>query len=624
MTTLISANTITSFLSMQVTPPFDVLIPHQCKAEEAISRLPAYTLTCGIPKDGLKSLAENQDKILNQPVNIQIQAAIEVTPKYFNGVVTAIHLDPAHQTCKLTIKPELSKLEQSCRNRVFLNQKPFDVVHQVIQEQVLAYSTTFKLAVPDSIVSGLVLNAKKEMLMQYQESDLAFISRLLSHMGLFYYFTYDEGVCTMHFVTGADQVKHLKTPIGLDNTSQMARECMTSWVKHSNVSATNVVVDDYNPDDVQVQLKTGEVKDDKANVMVFPAGVTTRQQSQQVASNVAASIQSQQQYYKGTTGRLDLYPGMCFSLLDEGNGDIKDYLVTEMVATAHGHKQHVSAANNLHQNQYSCHVVAVEATTSYQPVCSFQKPQVYALQTATVVAPLNKTQAPIQVDNMGRVKIQFPWESVKHTADSAAWVRVLQPNAGKNWGMLWVPRQGDEVLVSFLNGDIDHPIIVGSSYNSLSTTPIDLHDSPYQTIIKMTSIDGQNKDASRYNELSFNNEIKNERVTLKAERDLTQVIQKDAVMKVTGKSTTTVEQGNMLMHVESGMLVAKAAKGITLQVGNSKIVMDKLSMQLIAPIIKLNPSSTGSAKAVKSIVDGADKLITEKYGLIKNDLAGNE
>ena len=523
----------------------------------------------------------------------------------------------------MTIEPALAILNQSRRNRIFLNKKPFDIVYQILQEQLFTAYPHFKLDAPDSVIKSLVLNSQNDMTMQYQESDFAFISRLLHQIGVYYYFTSDKDTHTMHCVSLVSQLTALPGVIECDKHAQRHATTITSWKSIHNNFSENIVIDTYDPSQASTLLQYGDVDSSKLNYFEFPGVQKNKNEAEELVQNKKSELESHHNYYIGTTGRLDLLPGVYFTM-DNGKGDHNDYVVTSVEWKANGPAQTQVRTDQKITNDYSCIFHAIDAQASnYQPMCSFEKPVIQGLQTAVVIAPVGH---PIMVNEVGQVKVRFMWENDANSAENCAWIRVMQSNAGQNWGMIWVPRVDDEVMVSFQNGDIDHPLIVGSAYNSSKMPALDMNQQAHTTAIKMASISKDATDSTRSNELIFNNDMDNESITIIAQRDFTQVIQNDAMTVVEGASQTQVLQGNMLVKVEQGALVAQASKSITLQVGGTELVLNPSSISLIASVIYLNPSSSGSGTPsnLEGKVNDAQELKTKQYNVIQNDIISSD
>ena len=211
-----------------------------------------------------------------------------------------------------------------------------------------------------------------------------------------------------------------------------------------------------------------------------------------------------------------------------------------------------------YENQFTC----IPAAVPYRPSRTTPKPVVPGTQTAVVVGPAGEE---IFTDKYGRVKVQFHWDREgKNDADSSCWVRVGTPWAGKNWGMIHIPRIGQEVIITFLEGDPDRPIIVGSVYNADMMPPYELPQNKTQSGLKSRSTLQGTPD--NFNELRFEDKKGEEKIYFHAEKDYEQVVENNFTQKIgfdkkdPGKQTidiyadrtTTLETGNDKTQIKTG------------------------------------------------------------------------
>jgi type VI secretion system secreted protein VgrG len=186
--------------------------------------------------------------------------------------------------------------------------------------------------------------------------------------------------------------------------------------------------------------------------------------------------------------------------------------------------------------EFSVSIEAVDATTRIRPPRTTPKPVVQGTQTAMVVG---KSGEEIDTDQYGRVRVQFPWDRYgKNDENSSCWVRVAQVWAGANWGAMHIPRIGQEVLVSFLEGDPDRPIITGRVYNGDSMPPYDLPANATQSGIKSRSSKGGA--GANFNEIRFEDKMGEEVLTFHAEKDLKTVVEHDQAISVGNDETVDI------------------------------------------------------------------------------------
>jgi type VI secretion system secreted protein VgrG len=236
-----------------------------------------------------------------------------------------------------------------------------------------------------------------------------------------------------------------------------------------------------------------------------------------------------------------------------------------------------SGAGSETEATYSNTFTAMPATVKFRPPRLTPKRLVYGTQTAVVVGPSGEE---IYTDKYGRVKVQFHWDR-RGTMDekSSCWVRVSQPWAGKGWGAVWLPRIGQEVIVDFLEGDPDRPIITGRVYNAQQMPPYALPDEMTKSTFKSYS----SKGGGGFNELRFEDKKGSEEVFLHAEKDLELRVKNDLHETVVNERHLTV-QSNMLEQIDGdhsfavkgdqnqkvdGTVSLKAGQDLQMKVGNN-------------------------------------------------------
>jgi type VI secretion system secreted protein VgrG len=342
-------------------------------------------------------------------------------------------------------------------------------------------------------------------------------------------------------------------------------------------------------------------------------------------------------------GRSDcraFVPGYLFRLTHHYR---REYNTTYLL-TAVTHR----AANNLlsavpasYANTFTC----IPKTTPFRPARVTPKPVVQGLQTAVIVGPKGEE---IHTDKYGRVKVQFHWDRQgKRDDKSSGWIRVAQSWAGKQWGTLFLPRIGQEVVVDFLEGDPDRPLITGAVYNAENMPPYQLPARQTQSGIKTSSSRGGG--AVQGNELRFEDKKGAEEIYLHAQKDLTCVVEanenllvkKDQTIEIInnrtetvkngheqvtiargnrlvqvamGDDTLTIKMGNQTTRLNLGKSTTEAMQGIELKVGANSILVDQAGITLKGLIIKLEGIAMLQVKAPMTRVSG-DGMLTLKGGI---------
>jgi len=279
------------------------------------------------------------------------------------------------------------------------------------------------------------------------------------------------------------------------------------------------------------------------------------------------------------------------------------------------------------RDDYENEFETIPATVTFRPERRSRRPEISGVQTALVVGPKGEE---IYSDKYGRVKVQFYWDrDGKKDQNSSCWLRVSQDWAGKNWGSVFIPRIGQEVIVEFLEGDPDRPIITGRVYNAEQMPPYTLPDNQTQSGVKTRSSSGGG--TSNYNELRFEDKMGSELILVHAEKDLqtevehdeTRSVKHDRTTTITNNETKTIEQGNESIElnqgnqttkVDLGSIDTEAMQSITLKVGQSSIVIDQKGVTIQGMMISIQGQVQVQVQAPMVQVN-ADAMLILKGGI---------
>ncbi|BBA35859.1 type VI secretion protein VgrG1 [Methylocaldum marinum] len=277
--------------------------------------------------------------------------------------------------------------------------------------------------------------------------------------------------------------------------------------------------------------------------------------------------------------------GALFNLTDYPRADQnREYLIVAATYRLQS-DAYLSGGSVLEGDAFHCTLTALDSRQPYRPPRKTRKPFVQGPQTAVVVGPPGEE---IYTDRHGRVKVQFHWDREgQRNENSSCWLRVSQPWAGQGWGTVAIPRIGQEVIVDFLEGDPDQPLITGRVYNAQQRLPYPLPAAAHMMGFKSNSTPGGNG----YCEMVIHDRAGEEKIVLHSQKDMsttvrnndTQHVMADRTIQVDGHHTETIRkdlqlivtEGNQSNVVQSGHLYLEAAESITLKVGNSTLQMDK-------------------------------------------------
>ena len=588
----------------------------------------------------------NFDKVIGQNATVRLDLGNGKT-RYFNGVVSRFvqagqESDYAHY--KATLVPWLWFLTRAADCRIFQEKKVPDIIEEVFKGQSFA---AYELN-----LSG---NYRQwEYCVQYRETDFNFVSRLMEQEGIYYFFKHEAG---KHTLVLADSISaHQKSP-GYEtivfrppSKALVGRECISEWMMEKEVQPGAYELNDFdfkNPKKA-LRAKSGISRShERADMEMYdyPGDYVQHGEGEVYSKVRIEELQSRFELLRGQATARGLGTGSLFALKDHPRSDQnREYLITSAAYRVDGGQFESSGAEKA-GDFFSCAFTAVNCTapfTPFRPARLTPKPTIQGPQTALVVGPKGEE---IHTDKFGRVKLQFPWDRYgKADENASCWVRVSQSWAGKKWGAIYLPRIGQEVVVEFLEGDPDYPIITGRVYNGEAMPPYALPDNKTMSTVKSDS----SKGGKGFNEIRFEDKKNSEQVFLHAERNLDIRAKKDRFETILGERHLLVKKdkfekvdnrhedvqtshfekigtdrhldvgGKEAVHVGGGQslavggnltqevggtlsqkitgkvylsatgdLVLESASNITLKVGGSTIAIDASGIGLAAPLIKI-------------------------------------
>lgn len=519
--------------TLTVTTPFgaDELLLDHFQGVEAISQPFKFSLSMRSANTGL-------DPALIIGASVTVKFALPAGPvRYFNGIVSRfMHAggDKAFSSYSAELVPSLWLLTLSRDRVIYQNKTAADIIKAVLGE----FGVTF-----DAQLTGAY--GSREYCVQYDETALEFISRLMEEEGIFYFFTFRNGGHTMVLGDSASAHTDCADAAALryfpDEGGRRVIDAVNQLEYESRLVAQKFEYSDYNYLTPSTALKTESAgATGKGKQFEYPgkhavvADGTQRAKVRSEASQVDGAV------CRGTSYCYPLAAGKKFTL----SGHSRAALNTSLVLRAVTH-----AASN---DQYSNAFEAFPATTPFRPPRVALLPRVSGSQTALVVGPSGEE---IWTDKHGRIKVQFHWDRLGvKDENSSCWVRVSQSWAGLGWGSLFLPRIGQEVVVSYVDGDPDRPLVTGCVYNAENTPPVTLPGMQTQSTIKSRS----SKQGAAGNEMRMEDKKDAEEFYFHAQKDMKVEIENDLSTKlVKGSETHTLEKGDRTVDVQTGKEIHK-------------------------------------------------------------------
>lgn len=565
------------------TPLGDTFTFTRLDGRDEISRCFAYTVV-------LVGRNANVDplQMLGQVVSIEAE---DEPKRWFSGLASdfrLIRIEDGLARYEAVVRPWLWFLSNTTDCRIFQNMSVIDIVEDIFSKYGIA---KFEKRLQGSY-------PPREYCVQYDESDLDFVQRLLEHEGIFYFFEHDDGE---HTLILADAMSKLKPVPGYETVefnygaigSRRDKEYITEWAFISTVRPGAYVHTDFDFQKPGADLMSqssqpfGHKEASGENYRQPGAHLDTgrgdavaavrREELQAVHQRIAA-VGHARGLFAGCTFKLDLFPR------EDQN---REYLVI----SAEYRIFDPSFESGIQAEGETYTVLLGVAPTSivYRPPRITPRPIMRGPQTATVVGPSGEE---IYTDKYARVKVQFHWDREgKKDQNSSCFVRVSQTWAGSGWGFIQIPRIGQEVIVDFVEGDPDRPIITGRVYNASQMPPYGLPGNATQSGWKSNS----SKGGGGYNELMFEDKAGSELVNFQAQKDHNLLIKNDRTKLVQHDQSDRIDHD------------AKHSVGHNLDedVGNNKTV--KVGVDQTTNIGSNDTETVGSNR---SLTVGANETIS--------------
>jgi type VI secretion system secreted protein VgrG len=575
-------------------------------------------------------------------VTVTQQFGSQDLKRHFHGHVAGFERlgpGPAGRTAyRLTAVPGIWRLGLATRCRVFEGKTAKAVVDSVISDHGLPAATWGILPSLEPI----------PYCTQFNETDLHFVSRILEEHGLTYYFTHTDSTHTLHISATSPGFPAFEggSVVAVHNTPNFGE--LGEWRRAQHARSAAMMFDDMDTERSQpsvVLTKNADTRvyaDEPAmwssgKVNRWPGGMSTRTG---LDSAAVAMGQAEAAADEFTATAIDprYVPGARATVAvraEDRSETSQQYVVTAVRHVAADTTGLTAGAGGI--ESYSGSLQMVAASRTWMPPQRHTRPVMAGLYSAKVTGPSGEK---IHVDAYGRIKIKFRWDRSSADDDTTSiWVRVAQAAAG-SWGGTWfLPRVGDEVLVAFLDGDPDRPLVTGSVYGKDAKPPFLPGANRAQSGIRTRSY--KSDSAEDANILRFEDKKGDEEVLLHAQKDLTVEVEHDEVRKVDhdqketiknsrtvtindsddtltvdkGNVTHTISMGDLKVTCKAGSITMEAMQKITLKVGNSTVVIDQMGVTTKGMTISDEAQLQHKTKATMIQEDG-DAMIKMQGGIV--------
>lgn len=573
-------------------------------------------------------LSEKKDvefeKLLGQNVTIRLTRPDDEV-RFLNGYVARLEqtgYPSGLSEYRATIVPFLWFLTRHTDCRIFSDKSVLEIFEKVVKEQHEFTDIEKKLESEGDY-------KKREYCVQYNESDFDFISRLLEEEGIYYYFKHEDGKHTMVLCNAP--IAHVATtnyesiPFRT-GPSASGHERIMDMAIESEIKPTTFTHTDYDFKQTTTNLrKTGKGPTRShgfANGAMYdyPGFYVEPADGERLSKVRIEEVQAGYLVMRARTDAVGLMIGAKFAVTEHPRESINsaEWMITSSSWRAMNNLWFSGKDDLTQRASFSHSFTAIDATVQYRPERITPCPVVHGPQTAVVVG---KSGEEIWTDEHGRVKVQFFWDREgKGDENASCWIRVSQGAwAGKGWGMIAIPRIGQEVIVDFLEGDPDRPIITGRVYNGTNKPPYELPAKQNVSTIKSNSTKG----GAGFNELRFDDTKDDEEIFMHAQKDLEirvlndrkEVVKHDRHLRVENDKFEYVKNDRNEQIDNDHKELIKNDRSLTVKGKESKKVTKTLSLTVednVIEVFKKNHSETVSGdyylKATNVAIEGTENI----------------
>jgi len=526
-------------LAIETTLGEDALLLISFSGTEQLGRLFEYKLELAS-----EDYQIGPESIVGQNVSIRLNLGNSGI-RYFNGYVshfTQLTSSGELARYRASIVPWFWFLTRVADCRIFQDKTVPEIIEQIFRDRGF---TDFE--------NGLSSKYRTwEYCVQYRETDFNFISRLMEQEGIYYFFKHENGKHSLVLADSASahepypEFEQLEYHPAEKGTS--TEECISDWVVETHLQPCSYALNDFdfkNPKgDLQARTKVSrEHTASDFEIYDYPGEYTETSDGEEYTKKRIEELQAQYEVAMASSDSRGICAGFNFSLTDHPRDDQNvDYLITsagyniecgEFFAAMDGGGEFVLL----------CNFTAIKSSQPFRSPRTTPKPKVSGPQTAIVVGPSGEE---IYTDEYGRVKVKFHWDRYsKADENSSCWIRVAQVWAGKNWGAIYTPRIGQEIIVEFLEGDPDKPIITGRVYNDQAKPPYVLPGKKTISTLKSNS----SKGGEGFNEIRFEDEKGGEQIFIHAEKNMDVRVKNDALTWI-GNDQHLIVKANVKETVE--------------------------------------------------------------------------
>jgi type VI secretion system secreted protein VgrG len=601
----------------------DVLLFHSLNGVEQLSAPYGFQLRLRSQNGQL-----DPNTIIGQPLCITNRfprpTGLTDGKRYFHGIVLNFEQgswDGSLHEYRAEIVPWFSLLRYTSDCRIFQQQSVVDIFEKVVKAHGFS---DYRIALSGSY-------PQRDYCVQYRESDFDFLSRLLEYEGIYYYFEHSATKHTLVLCDGPtarDATPDYATVPFFPHVKQARRErdYVWQWRAQQRLHSGAYVSTDYDFKAPRKPLLANALVARAhaiANLEVFDWSGDLSNKSRDDAERITQlrieHLACAHQVWEGEGNAADLRCGARFTLAQHPRDEFNQSYLLTMVTHRLTANELVAGGGDDDQEPYQCTLQAIPFTTQFRPASNVRKPLMHGAQSALVVGPQGEE---IYTDEHGRVKVQFHWDRYgQRDEKSSCWMRVSSEWAGSRFGFIALPRIGQEVIVSFLEGDPDQPLITGRVYNGDNCTPYELPANKTQSgILTRSTPEGRYNHA---NALRFEDKKGAEELWLHAEKDQRVEVEHDESHWVGNDRTKTVDHDEQV-HIKHDR-TERVDNNESVSIGGFHTELVELAK---AETIYLAKALTIGAAYQVSVGAGMNTTVAlaqgEEVGLSKNVIVGKK
>lgn len=593
----------------------DVLLLHRFHGEEALSRPFEFRLDMLSEDSALDPKA-----LVGQRITLHANDSDgEADGKCWSGIVASFGRTGSHWCAAAGEREEMTtyeavivpwfwklKLVEDCR--IFQNMSIPDIVDAMLTE--------LQLGTHESDLSSTY--APLEYCVQYGESSFDFISRLLEDAGIHYYFRHDPDALEDVLVISdhqekdyGDQVRSLRFAA---NWAEQDEAVVFALARRQHMRTARVMMRDFDfvrpTQDLETSVDTmlAVGASDSLQSFRYPGGYLERDAGDERVRLAMEIEEAAHELLDGTSTLMAIQPGVAFQLDDAPNEVLDPTWRTVRVSHVGENNFDDDSGESYYRNDFTVMPLALP----FRPQRVTRKPRMHGPQTAIITGPVGEE---IHTDEYGRVKVHFFWDHLGTSDErSSCFIRVSQTWSGRRWGAFFLPRIGMEVIVDFIDGDPDHPLVTGCVYNGDNPVPYALPSHATVSTLKSNS----SKGANGFNELRFEDRKNSEQLFLHAQQRMDHVVRSSLYERVGGSREIRVG------YKDKGDLNTLVHRDINqhLQGGQYELVDKKLNANVKDEVVQIYEKSQTTVITermtlnAKEIVHEGEELISHKAGRI--------